>query len=487
MFSISVELLMGRAMMSSWQNREKAEWPPHPDRIFMSLVAAWGERGEDGGERAALEFLESLPVPAMYVPEKCSERASPTCYVPVNDNWKKGLMETPIGGLMLGRSRQPRSFPATLPASSTFYLKWPESDLENHRDALQTLCESVTYLGHSASPVRMWVSDDTSLAPNYFPADQNPTIRLRGFGQGRLSYLKSRFDAQLRPQPTVWWGYANEKPQVTVECHVPYEPTLQVLRVVGGRRLSFESCSMVADLVRRVLMSRRRTDIPEWLSGHQADGLPSRLRRPAILPLGSAGHPHSDGHLLGIGIAIPHDERFTSEDFQLLQSLLIQHGETEDTAAPDLGFLRLRWPDGSETLLESDERPDRARQVSLKPSTWIQSSRTWTSVTPVVLPRFPKKNESFNQSAEDIVAQACIDSGYPIPSNIRLQLAPLLPGIPHSRRFPSPAMKPGIPPRLRMHAEIDFPQAIEGPVLIGAARYQGLGFFRPIKASQSAD
>ena len=53
MFSLGVEFLMGRAMMSRWQNREEAEWPPHPDRVFMALVAAWGESGEDPAGGAA--------------------------------------------------------------------------------------------------------------------------------------------------------------------------------------------------------------------------------------------------------------------------------------------------------------------------------------------------------------------------------------------------------------------------------------------------
>ena len=46
MFALGIELLMRRAMMTRWGNREEPEWPPHPDRVFMALVAAWGEAGE---------------------------------------------------------------------------------------------------------------------------------------------------------------------------------------------------------------------------------------------------------------------------------------------------------------------------------------------------------------------------------------------------------------------------------------------------------
>ena len=60
MFAIGVELLMRRAIITRWDNREEPEWPPHPDRVFMAMVAAWGEAGEDAPQREALEWLERL-------------------------------------------------------------------------------------------------------------------------------------------------------------------------------------------------------------------------------------------------------------------------------------------------------------------------------------------------------------------------------------------------------------------------------------------
>ena len=41
MFALGVEFLMRRAIMTRFDNREEPEWPPHPDRVFMALVAAW--------------------------------------------------------------------------------------------------------------------------------------------------------------------------------------------------------------------------------------------------------------------------------------------------------------------------------------------------------------------------------------------------------------------------------------------------------------
>lgn len=86
MFALGIELLMRRAIISRWDNREEPEWPPHPDRVFMALVAAWGETGEDTAHREALEWLERLGPPSLAIPLEVSERTKFTSYVPVNDD-----------------------------------------------------------------------------------------------------------------------------------------------------------------------------------------------------------------------------------------------------------------------------------------------------------------------------------------------------------------------------------------------------------------
>ncbi len=74
MFALGIELLMRRAIITEWDNREEPEWPPHPDRVFMALVAAWGESGEDSDELAALEWLERLGPPSIAAPLEASSR-----------------------------------------------------------------------------------------------------------------------------------------------------------------------------------------------------------------------------------------------------------------------------------------------------------------------------------------------------------------------------------------------------------------------------
>src|SRR5438067_9637598 len=162
MFALGVEFLMRRAIMTRFDNRDEPEWPPHPDRVFMALVAAFGEWGlqEPDPElyEKALEWLQEQGPPALRVTADAPRRAAFTSYVPVNDDsspvGKKGPYGA-MGSIAVGRNRQPRAFPAVVPAEPTFHLIWENAELPpERRPALEQLCRNVTYLGHSSTPVR---------------------------------------------------------------------------------------------------------------------------------------------------------------------------------------------------------------------------------------------------------------------------------------------------------------------------------------------
>jgi CRISPR-associated protein Csb2 len=493
MFALGVELLMGRAVMARWDSREEPEWPPHPDRVFMALVAAWGENGESAQGRSSLEWLESLPAPALRVPEGASYRTRFTSYVPVNDSSspisKKDKPETPLGSLPFGRGRNARYFPAVAPTDPTFFLRWDVDIPDNLRPALEAVCGQVTYLGHSASPVRIWVErDESRTEPNLFPTDENAKHRLRVFGLGRTAYLLNRFAAGLRPLPALWSGYGPQT-QVPPEQVIdgPFDPGLVVFRQIGGRKMSLESCGMIAEAIRNTLMSRFGEDPPEWLSGHAPDGARSQQHRPAYVPLGFVGREHADGHLLGVAIALP--AGFSQDALDTLFGLLAKHGEpVDDVAAVGMAFLRLRIHNPildrfvGEMNLELDERPPRQQPVTLRPDTWIGPADLWATVSPVVLPQFPRRR----LTPEDVIVQACEDAGFPRPINVRVSAAPSLTGVPHARSFFARTRRNGQPPRPITHAVIQFAQPVRGPVLIGAGRYMGFGACRPVRDEEEA-
>ena len=484
MFALGIELLMGRAIISRWDKREEPEWPPHPDRVFMALVSAWGESGEDLAQREALEWLEALEPPTIAVPLEVSIREPFTSYVPVNDdsnpNGKKGP-HVPLGSIPLGRNRQPRQFPAVVPASPRFFLAWEEVEVPTAvRPALEQVCALVTYLGHSASPVRVWI-DDGEHGPTLVPNDREATHRLRVFNRRRTEYLKNRHTAGLRPYPSMWHGYTEPKTTpVEPTFDGPFDPGIFVLRQVGGRRFGLESCGIIADTIRKELMRRHGPNAPEWVSGHAPDGAPSKQTRPAYLPLGFVHHEHADGHLLGIAMVLPENFQKTAQLFDLLT----QHDEPDQEGVPLLR-LQIRNPqladrEVGEFVLELDERPEGSRPHTLKSFTWIHAERLWRTVTPIILPQFPRRDLTH----EEVIGKACVDSGYPLPAAVRVSMAPLVRGVPHSRAF---HVKPrqGRPPRPLIHAEILFPVPVRGPVLVGAGRYAGYGACRPFKESES--
>src|SRR5690606_20928581 len=53
MIAIDVEFLTGRYIATSYNDRSRAEWPPHPARLFSALVAAWAGDDEPDEETAA--------------------------------------------------------------------------------------------------------------------------------------------------------------------------------------------------------------------------------------------------------------------------------------------------------------------------------------------------------------------------------------------------------------------------------------------------
>ncbi len=90
MLAIELELLTGRYAATAHDDRRRAEWPPHPARLFSAMVAALHDRDPvDETERAALLWLERQPPPVLDVDLEVDERAGRRdvhdVFVPVND------------------------------------------------------------------------------------------------------------------------------------------------------------------------------------------------------------------------------------------------------------------------------------------------------------------------------------------------------------------------------------------------------------------
>ena len=210
---------------------------------------------------------------------------------------------------------------------------------------------------------------------------------------------------------------------------------------------------------------------PEWISGHAADGSASSHPHLAFFPLPHVGREHADGHLLGVGVAVP---RMVDpiEQARCIGPLLYDDmlGELRETELKmgAVGVWRI--------CMENRDRPPMALQSDV----WTRSSRRWATVTPIVLDRHSKSDDEriVWKEAEETIASACERVGLTRPSEVILSPVSIFVGSPHARQFPCLQRKTG-GNRHHTHAIITFENQVSGPVLVGAGRYRGYGLCRP--------
>jgi len=252
---------------------------------------------------------------------------------------------------------------------------------------------------------------------------------------------------------------------------------------VGGPRLPSTRAADVARTVRRALLKGYGNDAPEILSGHRSPNQPSEKPHLALVPLPFVGHERADGSILGVALVLPagvsRDDRMGV--LRALEGWQRAQGLAEDEVRLPVHLGRTE----SLVLVALDER---APQSTLLPRTWCTRSTRWVSATPLALDRNPgdlrssdpEKEAAAYAEAEASIAHACEHIGLPRPVSVVAMPAAPLAGGDKARQFPPYAT--GKPPiqRVHIHAKIVFERPIEGPVLLGAGRYVGLGLFRPV-------
>src|SRR5258708_1132150 len=91
MLAFGLDLLSGRYVATAYNDRDGAEWPPHPARLFSALAPTWavGEfaSGEGEGELQALRWLEHQVAPDIVASSgtAVAVRDVVPVFVPVND------------------------------------------------------------------------------------------------------------------------------------------------------------------------------------------------------------------------------------------------------------------------------------------------------------------------------------------------------------------------------------------------------------------
>lgn len=450
---LDITLLSGR-YDAGGEDPHQTEWPPHPARIFAALRSVAGD-----DEVAALAELERLSPPLIHA--SGAGVSSTRGYVVTNALERKGGHQVHAGRTAREQRRVRR-----LPHHARVQYDWVDGDALSDECVaeLDRLARRVPYLGRSTSPAMLLVSRVARPEPfpghtTYEPATGAGEVQVRVPYPGYLTELNALHASN---QPA--WQASGARSRrayrrVGVEPVPPVAPVdspypdLVVLRFVGPRPPG-RLVSRFTAALRSKVMRQTKDPLPPALHGH---GLPGRPHV-AYLGLPYTGHEHADGQLVALAVAIPGLDR---EERRRILKGIFDDGEDHDVTlfVPGIETFTLR------------HCPDDPHPLSATVTRWTRPARSWVSVTPLVLDRFPKDRDL---AAATVTSFA--QAGLPEPREVELSRQPLTPGAIRLRKGDLPSR---CDRRLYTHVRAVFDQPVRGPVLAGAGRYFGVGLFAP--------
>lgn len=472
------------------------EWPVSPFRFFCALLAG-AKRGEwTEAHAAAFQWLEGNSPPTIIAPQ--ATRVTPySSYVPTNDgDWvhrsedhteyqirtEKVICETHI-------DRESD----TLSKPLHFVWELRDAPSESYMGALKDAAARMYCLGQGTDTVfceqrllsreevaqlegTRWTPSQT-IVRGQKPRRQDPRWNvddpsengqpsiLRIPQEGSLNSLEKRYRHGL----TVLQGVPDASRERASYDLISYDPrfgrlyTMFVLTDAGGRPTSIDprDAVVVAGLVRSRAMEIAASEgyPDEWIStyvgGHNVPkGTNARI---SYVPLPSIGHQYAGGLIQRVLVAEPvgyADPRWATILHRMGRgNLLASHDGRVTFALEDLG---------------KGERGDRDKRMRYR---YTGAAKSWTSVTPVILPG--RSNGLRTQEAalmRKALQHAGLDS---LVSGFEVSRAPI-PGAEFPSAYRVPKYMEG---RDRRFVRLHFRQHVRGPVSLGDGRHCGLGVF----------
>lgn len=453
MLALRVTYLTGAvraADVGTGNDKSRPEWPPHPSRVFSALVSAWGASGCRPAARAVLEWLEQQPPPALAASDALP-REDVVTFVPAND--------TPA------RPRNPRRFPAAVPARESVDLVWADAaPTEVQRRELQSLATLVPSLGHSSSLVWLRLVDEPTEATLH-PASEG-TLTLRVPTRGRLAKLERLYQEGRLPDQGRWQPYATPDESLPQLATTVFGDMVTYRLSPEGDPIPLAAALRVCTTFRAALMAVADQPVDPVISGHaeaSTPASPTPIQRPhlACVPLADVGHRFARSHLMGIAVALPRSLT-PGERRACLRAL----GRLNTLTLGPLGRVSLERLGATAPAHALDDR------------TWTRPSQVWATVSPIVLDRFPR--DPFGHEAGEVVRRSCERVGLPHPVRVELGRVSWVLGAPTADAFPPRRERAGRSRRYHVHARLTFDRPIHGPVLLGAGRYFGYGLCRPV-------
>ena len=494
-------------------------WPPSPARLFQALVAAAALPRLDDAKRSALKWLETLSAPTIAAPAAYSGQ-NVNLFVPNNDLDAKGGDIRRIAEIRSATKRiRPRLFDATEPL---LYI-WRFDGDESHADCICNIVNGLYQLGRGVDMA--WAIGDVldeAKAEEYLisypgsiyqPSKGGNDLTLDCPDDGSLASLEYRHKANAHRfrQINETTQFANTpKPRFrTVAYNSPTTHLLFELRRTTAPGTPFATWPLkgAAALVQIIRGSVDQQGIPQSGATRKLwDALPSKqgeigrvfigrnatdadkAQRINIIPLPSIGHTHADRCIRRVLVNVPPDCPIRADDiaWALSDSSIASHGIDVRTGEITRGDY---W---AEQLVSASDNSMLARYGVPEG----HAARLWRSVTPLALPEgtkrrridYPNKHEEANGSQGHVeerryachaVIQALRHVGRREQVvGLRVQREPF-----HANGERAEAFADGtrFSKHQLWHVEIEFSQAISGPLILGNGRYGGLGLMVPVR------
>jgi CRISPR-associated protein Csb2 len=494
------------------------DWPPAPARLFQALVAAAAQPSLDSA-KAALQWLEALDAPIIAAPAK-HEGKPISLFVPNNDIDSvegiadkiitKGQKKGPaVSFIRTGKPVHPRLFDATVPLLYIWRFDGDERQAQcicNIADGLYQLGRGVDMawaVGELIDEVRTEKLLSDYPGAIYRPSQAGKGLALDCPDDGSLTSLENRYKANSHRFTHVNGKiqFANApKPRFrAVAYNSPATRLLFELRYTTAPGAPFASWPLesTATLVQKLRdgavakLARLKLGSPldegtinKVLIGRDATEADKALRI-RIIPIPSIGHVHVHPGIRRVLVEVPPNCPICSDDmawgFAGLEVIAPVHDdETGEILSSPVELVKA---DDDSMLAHYGVAEEYA-------------ARLWRSVTPLALPEDAKRRHiNPAESHEEVkggkeltdeqqrvcyaVLQALRHAGWREKVvGIRVQRDPFSTRGERAEAFASGTR---FSKRQLWYVEIEFAEAISGPLILGNGRYSGLGLMAPVQ------
>mgnify|MGYP005842516291 CR=1 FL=1 len=490
------------------------EWPPSPLRLMQAIVCANSDKvGFDADFDRTMLWIEQQSPPVIIAPE-FKEVTSYALSVPNNDmdafvysTWFEGKIfnlntfrkeENPA------THRTMKNFcPIYMDGESKVHYIWKiknptDPNVKESIEKLIDYAREIAILGQGTDCVVVNAEQITSKdiynikGECWQPCSTKQINKLRIPKMGTLDALKRRHKEKMEqidnnvintPFPLTKFDIVGYKRSTDLvgRPHIVFS----LRHNDNFYRYSQKELIHIAGMVRHLtgkLVKQREYSPPknvingknreEWIKsyiyGHQEENPSNCIQeRLSYIPLPSIGHKHADGDVRRIMIAAP-----------------FGHEKILEFLADELDGKQLKPEENTKNLFGEDGPPILHKENSDNMvSHYVKKSKTWATVTPIVLPGQYVKNDSVMRK---LIIKALRQSGLDQECNFRWSSFPL-----HEKSLPANMfdkngrhigyLRPKhLADKIAVHLILEFEEEVVGPIFAGLGRHYGLGVLAPL-------